>query len=112
MLVDLSRMIGTYLQDVFVTKLDGWVLVGVVAQLFFTARFVVQWLASERAGRSVIPVAFWILSLVGGVMLLAYAIYRKDPVFVAGQTFGVFVYLRNLQLVLRNYRQVPARVPA
>jgi lipid-A-disaccharide synthase-like uncharacterized protein len=105
-------MIGTYLQDVFVTNLDGWVLVGVVAQLFFTARFVVQWLASERAGRSVIPVAFWILSLVGGVMLLIYAIYRKDPVFIAGQTFGVFVYIRNLQLVLRSYRRIPARVPA
>jgi lipid-A-disaccharide synthase-like uncharacterized protein len=105
-------MIGTYLQDVFVTNLDGWVLVGVVAQLFFTARFVVQWLASERAGRSVIPVAFWILSLVGGVMLLIYAIYRKDPVFIAGQTFGVFVYIRNLQLVLRSYRRMPARVPA
>lgn len=112
MLVDLSRMIGTYLQDVFVAKLDGWVVIGVIAQLFFTARFVVQWLASERAGRSVIPVAFWVLSLVGGVMLLTYAIYRKDPVFIAGQTFGVFVYLRNLQLVLRNLRRTPVRVAA
>ena len=72
----------------------------------------VQWLASERAGRSVIPLAFWILSLIGGVMLLTYAIYRKDPVFIAGQTFGVFVYLRNLQLVLRGFRRVPAQVTA
>ncbi|MGV3634192.1 MAG: lipid-A-disaccharide synthase N-terminal domain-containing protein [Pseudorhodoplanes sp.] len=112
MLVDLSQMIGTYLQDVFVTNLDWWVVLGVIAQIFFTARFVVQWLASERAGRSVIPVAFWILSLVGGLMLLTYAIYRKDPVFIAGQTFGVFVYLRNLQLVLRGFRRMPARVPA
>ena len=112
MLVDLSRMIGTYLQDVFVTNLDWWVVLGVIAQLFFTARFVVQWLASERAGRSVIPVAFWIFSLVGGVMLLTYAVYRKDPVFIAGQTFGVFVYARNLQLVLRDFRRMPARVAA
>lgn len=112
MLVDLSRMIGTYLQDVFVTNLDWWVVLGVIAQLFFTARFVVQWLASERAGRSVIPVAFWILSLVGGVTLLIYAIHRKDPVFIAGQAFGVFVYLRNLQLVLRDFRRMPARATA
>lgn len=112
MLVDLSRMIGTYLQDVFVTNLDWWVVLGVIAQLFFTARFAVQWLASERAGRSVIPVAFWILSLVGGVTLLIYAIHRKDPVFIAGQAFGVFVYLRNLQLVLRDFRRMPARATA
>jgi lipid-A-disaccharide synthase-like uncharacterized protein len=105
-------MIGTYLWDVFVTNLDWWVVVGVVAQMFFTARFVVQWLASERAGRSVIPVAFWVLSLIGGFMLLTYAIYRKDPVFIAGQTFGVFVYFRNLQLVLRDFRRVSSRVHA
>jgi lipid-A-disaccharide synthase-like uncharacterized protein len=112
MLVDLSRMIGTYLQDVFVTSLDRWIVVGVVAQMFFTARFMVQWLASERAGRSVVPVAFWVLSLVGGALLLTYAIYRKDPVFIAGQTFGVFVYGRNLQLVLRDARRRPSRALA
>ena len=109
MLVDLSRMIGTYLQDVFVNTLDWWVLVGFVAQFFFTARFVVQWLASGRAGRSIVPVAFWFLSIGGGVMLLVYAIYRKDPVFIAGQAFGLFVYLRNLQMILRGFRRVPAR---
>jgi lipid-A-disaccharide synthase-like uncharacterized protein len=104
MLIDLSRMVGSYLQDVFVTNLDWWVLAGFVAQAFFTARFAVQWIASERAGRSVIPVAFWLLSLVGGVMLLVYALYRKDPVFIAGQTFGVFVYMRNLHFVLREHK--------
>ena len=109
MLVDLSRMIGTYLQDVFVNTLDWWVVVGLVAQFFFTARFVVQWLASERAGHSVIPLAFWFLSIGGGVMLLVYAIHRKDPVFIAGQTFGLFVYLRNLQMLLRDFRRSPAR---
>ena len=109
MLVDLSRMIGTYLQDVFVNTLDWWVLAGFVAQFFFTARFVVQWLASERAGRSIVPVAFWFLSIGGGVMLLVYAIYRKDPVFIAGQAFGLFVYLRNLQMILRDFGRAPLR---
>ena len=108
MLIDLSRMVGSYLQDVFVNNLDWWVLVGFVAQIFFTARFVVQWIASERAGRSVIPVAFWILSLIGGAMLLVYALYRKDPVFIAGQSFGVFVYLRNLYFVLREQKTLAA----
>jgi lipid-A-disaccharide synthase-like uncharacterized protein len=110
MLVDLSRMIGSYLQDVFVNNLDWWVLVGFVAQVFFTARFVVQWIASERAGRSVVPLAFWLFSMVGGVMLLVYALYRKDPVFIAGQSFGVFVYLRNLYFVIRE--QKTQAVPA
>jgi lipid-A-disaccharide synthase-like uncharacterized protein len=108
MLVDLSRMIGTYLQDVFVNSLDWWVVVGLIAQFFFTARFVVQWLASERAGRSIIPVAFWFLSIAGGTMLLIYALHRKDPVFIAGQTFGLFVYLRNVQMILREFRRAPA----
>ncbi|MGE3988932.1 MAG: lipid-A-disaccharide synthase N-terminal domain-containing protein [Pseudorhodoplanes sp.] len=112
MLIDLSRMIGSYLQDVFVNNLDWWVLVGFVAQAFFTARFVVQWIASERAGRSVIPVAFWLLSVVGGVMLLVYALYRKDPVFIAGQSFGVFVYLRNLHFVIREQRSMQRHVAA
>jgi lipid-A-disaccharide synthase-like uncharacterized protein len=114
MLIDLSRMIGSYLQDVFVNNLDWWVVVGLVAQVFFTARFVVQWIASERAGRSVIPVAFWLLSVVGGVTLLVYALYRKDPVFIAGQSFGVFVYMRNLYFVIREQRAhaAPAQAAA
>ena len=102
MLVDLSRAVGAYLQDVFVTRLDYWVLLGFVAQAMFTMRFLVQWIASERAGRSVIPLAFWIFSIAGGLLLLIYALYRKDPVFIAGQAFGVFVYLRNLYFVTRD----------
>jgi len=101
-LVDLSRAAGDYFQDVFVTRLDGWVLVGFVAQGLFAMRFLVQWIASERAGRSVIPLAFWIFSIGGGLLLLVYALYRKDPVFIAGQAFGVFVYLRNLYFVVRE----------
>jgi lipid-A-disaccharide synthase-like uncharacterized protein len=102
LLVDLSRAVGAYLEDVFVTRLDLWVLLGFAAQGLFTARFLVQWIASERAGRSVIPVAFWFFSIGGGVLLLIYALDRKDPVFIAGQAFGVFVYLRNLYFVLRD----------
>ena len=102
MLVDLSRAVGAYFQDVFVSKLDWWVLLGFVAQGLFAMRFLVQWIASERAGRSVIPLAFWIFSICGGLLLLVYALYRKDPVFIAGQAFGVFVYLRNVYFVLRE----------
>jgi lipid-A-disaccharide synthase-like uncharacterized protein len=101
----MSHAVGAYLVDVFFTRLDWWVILGIVAQLLFTMRFVVQWIASERAGRSVIPLAFWIFSIFGGLLLLVYALYRKDPVFIAGQAFGVFVYLRNLYFVMRERKQ-------
>jgi lipid-A-disaccharide synthase-like uncharacterized protein len=104
MLVDLQQAIGTYLHEVFINQLDWWVALGFVAQLMFTARFAVQWLASERVGRSVIPIAFWYFSIVGGLLLLLYALVRRDPVFIAGQAFGVFVYARNLYFVLRDKR--------
>jgi len=108
-LVELSRSVGAYLHDVFIARLDWWVLLGFLAQAMFSARFLVQWIASERAGRSVIPLAFWTFSIAGGVLLLAYALYRKDPVFIAGQAFGVFVYMRNLYFVLRDRKTtVPA----
>lgn len=102
MLVDLSHAVGAYLIDVFVTKADWWLLVGFLAQGLFTMRFLVQWIASERAGHSVIPLAFWVFSIFGGLLLLIYALYRKDAVFIAGQAFGVFVYLRNLYFVMRD----------
>ena len=102
MLVDLAHTVGAYLSDVFITRLDWWVLLGFVAQLFFTARFLVQWIASERAGHSVIPMAFWLFSIGGGALLLVYALYRKDAVFIAGQSFSFFVYARNLYFVLRD----------
>jgi lipid-A-disaccharide synthase-like uncharacterized protein len=102
MLPDLARAVGGYLHDVFLGNVDLGILVGYVAQGLFAMRFVVQWIASERAGRSVVPTAFWVFSIGGGLMLLGYALYRKDPVFIIGQAFGVFVYLRNLQFVLRS----------
>ena len=97
--------IGSYLHDVFVIKFDAWVLLGFAAQALFTMRFVVQWIASERARKSVIPVAFWFFSIGGGVLLLIYALYRKDPVFIAGQALGLVVYLRNLYFIVINGRQ-------
>ena len=108
MLIDMSHAVGAYLVDVFFTRLDWWVVLGLIAQLLFTARFVVQWIASERAGHSVIPLAFWVLSIFGGLLLLVYALYRKDAVFIAGQAFGVFVYVRNLYFVVRDRKAATA----
>ena len=102
MMSDLWHQLGGYLYDVFVLKLDGLAWVGIVAQLLFTMRFVVQWVASERAGKSVIPFAFWIFSLGGGALLFIYALYRRDPVFIVGQGLGFFIYVRNIVLVLRE----------
>lgn len=82
-----------------------WVVVGLGGQLMFTARFLVQWIASERARRSVVPLAFWYFSIGGGVILLTYALYRKDPVFVLGQATGLFIYLRNLYLIHADKRE-------
>jgi lipid-A-disaccharide synthase-like uncharacterized protein len=76
-----------------------WLLVGFGGQALFMGRFVVQWLASERQRRSVVPVSFWYLSIVGALVLLAYAMHRRDPVFVAGQGLGVAIYVRNLALI-------------
>jgi lipid-A-disaccharide synthase-like uncharacterized protein len=98
----------SYLHDVFIIKFDGWVVLGFVAQGFFTMRFVVQWIASERARRSVIPVAFWFFSIGGGVLLLVYALYRRDPVFIAGQALGLVVYLRNLYFIAMQRGQAAA----
>ena len=102
MLVDIANAVGGYLHDVFIGSLDLGILIGYVAQSLFAMRFVVQWIASERVGKSVIPTAFWVISIGGGLMLLGYALYRKDPVFIIGQASGLFVYLRNLQFVMRG----------
>src|SRR5919206_3645101 len=104
MLVELSRLLGGYLHEVFIDKLQWWVVLGYVAQIMFTMRFVVQWIASERAGRMVMPLAFWFFSIGGGLLLLLYALYIRDPVFILGQAFGVFVYARNLYFELRDRR--------
>jgi lipid-A-disaccharide synthase-like uncharacterized protein len=98
----LSHALGDYLYDVFIQRFDFWLAFGIVAQILFTARMVVQWIASERAGRSVVPVAFWVLSLVGGLMTLAYGIERREAVIIMGQVLAVFIYIRNMMLIIRN----------
>jgi len=82
-----------------------WLVLGFAAQLLFTSRFLVQWIVSERKGRSVIPMAFWYFSLSGSALLLTYAIWRRDPVFILGQAFGCIVYVRNLMLIFRRRGQ-------
>ncbi len=79
-----------------------WVAFGLGGQLMFSGRFIVQWIASEKAGRSVIPLAFWYFSIAGGVILFLYALYRRDPVFILGQSLGLFIYSRNLWLIYRE----------
>jgi len=108
MLVSLSQAVGDYLQNVFFVQPDWGVLVGYVGQILFGMRFIVQWVASERVGRSVIPIAFWFFSIGGGVLLLGYALYKRDPVFIIGQGLGLYVYLRNLYFVFRERKTRPA----
>jgi lipid-A-disaccharide synthase-like uncharacterized protein len=79
-----------------------WLVIGFAGQAIFTGRFLVQWVASERRRDSVVPVAFWWLSLAGGMTLLAYAIHRQDKVFIVGQSTGAFIYVRNLMLVQKG----------
>lgn len=81
-----------------------WVAIGLCGQLMFTARFLVQWIASERVRKSVVPVMFWYFSLAGGTILLTYAIYRRDPVFMLGQSMGLVIYARNLWLIRAEHR--------
>ena len=85
-----------------ITSNNVWLAVGLVGQGFFFSRFLVQWIASERAGRSVMPMAFWYLSLVGGLTLFAYALHLGDPVFILGQSCGAVIYLRNLYFRLHE----------
>ncbi len=76
-----------------------WLVVVFVVQIMFGMRFFVQWIASEKAKKSVIPIAFWYLSICGSLILLVYAVHRRDPVFILGQSTGSFIYLRNLYLI-------------
>jgi lipid-A-disaccharide synthase-like uncharacterized protein len=85
-----------------------WYILGFAGQAFFFSRFLVQWLASERAGRSVFPMSFWYLSLGGGATLFVYAIHVGDPVFIIGQSTGAIIYFRNLWFRLREQAVAPA----
>ena len=86
-----------------------WLGIGLLGQALFSMRFLAQWIASERAGRSVMPGLFWYLSLAGGVTLLMYAVHRRDPVFILGQSTGLAVYLRNITFLRREKRVTAAQ---
>ncbi|MGR9087986.1 MAG: lipid-A-disaccharide synthase N-terminal domain-containing protein [Gammaproteobacteria bacterium] len=83
-----------------------WLAIGFLGQALFSARFLVQWLKSEKEKKSVFPIAFWYFSIAGGVTLLAYAIYRQDPVFILGQLTGLLIYFRNLYFVYYETRNI------
>jgi len=83
-------------------KLDIWLIIGFLGQFLFSMRFLIQWLQSERMKKSIIPIAFWYFSVAGGVTLLAYAIHRRDPVFIVGQGSGLFIYARNLYFISKE----------
>lgn len=78
-----------------------WLAIGFLGQILFSMRFLVQWIASEKKGESIMPVAFWYFSIGGGLFLLAYSIWKLDPVFIVGQSLGIFIYTRNLYLIHR-----------
>ncbi len=85
-----------------------WLSIGMIGQAMFSMRFVVQWIASEKAKKSIIPNLFWYFSIAGGSLLLAYSVYRQDPIFILGQSMGLFVYLRNLYLIVSDKHAVSA----
>lgn len=100
--MQLSEDLRGYVYDVFVTRFDLWLVFGLAAQLVFGSRFVLQWIASERAGRSVMPMSFWFLSIAGGLMTLVYGFVRREPVIIFGQGLSTLIYLRNVVLILRE----------
>lgn len=88
------------------TTIDSpWIIIGFIGQSFFFSRFLVQWIASEKKGKSTIPTAFWYCSVAGSALLLAYAIYRMDPVFILGQSVNQVVYVRNLMLIRKEQKE-------
>ena len=105
MLIRLSNDLAEYFYDVFVTRFEFWLAFGVIAQVLFGLRFIVQWIASERAGRSVMPLTFWFFSMGGGVLTLIYGLARRDGVIIIGQALSIFIYIRNLMLIFKEERE-------
>jgi lipid-A-disaccharide synthase-like uncharacterized protein len=89
------------------TWINGWVVFGFLGQAIFAARFIIQWIVSEKKKESIVPLSFWYFSIAGGVVLLIYAIYKKDPVFMIGQASGLVVYVRNLMLIMKKKNPTP-----
>ena len=79
-----------------------WLAIGFLGQAMFASRFLIQWIQTERKKQSIIPIAFWYFSIFGSLILFSYAIYRKDPVFIIGQSFGLIVYMRNLYFIYKK----------
>jgi lipid-A-disaccharide synthase-like uncharacterized protein len=103
MLIQFGQAFGNYLYDIFVAKFDFWLAFGLVAQLSFAARFLIQWIMSERAGKSVVPMAFWFFSVIGGTMTLIYGLVKREPVIIFGQLLSNIIYVRNIMLIWKNH---------
>ncbi len=101
MLIQYGQALGNYIYDIFVAKFDFWLAFGLAAQLAFAARFLVQWIASERAGKSVVPLAFWFFSIGGGVMTLIYGLVKREPIIIFGQLLSNIIYIRNVMLIFK-----------
>jgi lipid-A-disaccharide synthase-like uncharacterized protein len=102
MLITIGQELSAFFYEAFVAKFDFWLAFGLIAQLLFAGRFLVQWIASERAGKSVMPFAFWVFSMGGGLMTLLYGIVRREPVIIFGQGLATIVYVRNIMLIFRE----------
>jgi lipid-A-disaccharide synthase-like uncharacterized protein len=102
MLIQIGQELSAFFYEAFVAKFDFWLAFGLIAQLLFAGRFLVQWIASERAGKSVVPFAFWIFSMGGGLMTLLYGIVRREPVIIFGQGLATIIYVRNIVLIFRE----------
>ncbi|MGC2774640.1 MAG: lipid-A-disaccharide synthase N-terminal domain-containing protein [Bradyrhizobium sp.] len=105
MLIQFGQALNNYLYDIFIAKFDFWLVFGLAAQLAFAARFLVQWIASERAGKSVVPLAFWFFSIGGGLMTLIYGLVKREPVIIFGQLLSNIIYVRNLMLIFKSRQQ-------
>jgi lipid-A-disaccharide synthase-like uncharacterized protein len=110
MLIQFGSELSAYFREVFVDKFDFWLVFGLAAQLIFAARFIVQWIASERAGKSVVPFAFWMFSVGGGLMTLVYGIVRREPVIIFGQGLATIIYVRNIMLIFRSGKAEQTKV--
>lgn len=100
-----TAKLAAWWADVSLTEVI-WVTIGLIAQLMFSMRFLIQWIASERAKQSIVPETFWYFSVLGGALLFAYATYRLDPVFMLGQGMGLFIYARNIQLIWKDKARI------
>jgi lipid-A-disaccharide synthase-like uncharacterized protein len=102
MLIQYGQALSNYIYDIFVAKFDFWLAFGLIAQLSFAARFLVQWIASERAGKSVVPLTFWFFSIGGGLMTLVYGLVKREPVIIIGQLLSNIIYVRNIMLIFKS----------